>query len=91
MRKMIKLVAVQGLGRVCKEGISPFSLNSGQLVLKFIINVKFLFPNPRMQITVQKSTKVVSFEFVHLEFQSTHSEAKVRLSSSHLLLLLILT
>ena len=69
MRKMIKLVAVQGLGRVCKEGISPFSLNSGQLVLKFIINVKFLFPNPRMQ----KPTKVVSFEFEHLEFQSTNS------------------
>ena len=73
MRKMIKLVAVQGLGRVCKEGISPFSLNSGQLVLKFIINVKFLFPNPRMQITVQKPTKVVSFEYEHLEFQSTNS------------------
>ena len=30
--KMIKLVAVQGLGRVRKEGISPFSLNSGWLV-----------------------------------------------------------
>ena len=74
MRKMIKLVAVQGLGRVCWEGISPFSLNSGQLVLKFIINVKFLFPKPRMQTTVQKPTKVVSFEIEHLEFQSTNSD-----------------